>query len=212
MIVTETGNAPYLFEEEGALTGINIEILTKVMKKQELKVQLNPVTKEDIEMMMAKGRLDGIMGAKTSDELYDYSQPYYTSGYLLAVDSDAVMSDYADLRNHTIACVSDSAADACLTELSHQYDFDIRRVSDRFDLYKGMTEKSYDGIFDEAASLKYALKLKRFEGKLIGELQDPVDYALAVKKGENPELLETFNSGLKALKKKKYKKIMAHYE
>ena len=65
--------------------------------------------------------------------------------------------------------------------------------------------------FDDSAFLKYHIK----EGvniKIVVEDEEHIDCGLAVKKGENEELLKKINKGLENLKKNgKYEEIINKY-
>ena len=78
-------------------------------------------------------------------------------------------------------------------------------------MYDSLNSGSVAAIMDDEPVIKYAIKQGRkfktpIEGTPSGQL------AFAVKKGENPELIEMFNNGLANLKKSgQYQKILDKY-
>ena len=144
-------------------------------------------------------------------EIFDFSDPYYTSNILLAVKKGSSVKSYEDLNGMTVGAKNGTASYTWLSEHADQYGYSLRAFDEASTMYDSLNSGSIDALMDDEAVLRYAIKQgRKFETPIDGEKSG--EYGFAVNKGANPELLEMFNNGLAALVKSgKYDKIVNKY-
>lgn len=161
------------------------------------------------------GQADGIIaGMSVTDarkETFDFSDPYYTANSILAVLKSSDISSYEDLKGKTVGVKNGTSSQTFLTENKDKYGYKIKTFSDGSSMYDSLNSGSVAAIMDDEPVIKYAIKQgKNFKTPIKGTPSG--DLAFAVKKGNNPELVEMFNNGLANLKANgKYQKILDKY-
>jgi polar amino acid transport system substrate-binding protein len=66
--------------------------------------------------------------------------------------------------------------------------------------------------FEDRTVVEWAIKSQNLTMETVGDVINPKEYGFAVKKGQNPELIEKFNAGLENLKANgQYDEILAKY-
>lgn len=218
LIATPDDDPPYaFFNQKNNLKGLDIDLLTKISDQQHLHIQLQVMGREEALAALDRGEVDGVMShikiTEKRKEVYDFTDPYYSSGISLAVHKNSLIKTYQQLARRSVAIVAASASETYADSILGQYGFTKKSVNQRQELYDALNNRQVNAIFDDAAYLKYAIKTSYPDFVLVGDIKKPGDYGLAVKKGSNTYLLETFNKGLAQLKEKgTYDKIIARYQ
>ncbi|GMA47255.1 amino acid ABC transporter substrate-binding protein/permease [Tetragenococcus muriaticus] len=204
-IGTDVTFAPFEFQNDNdEYEGIDIDILNAIADDQGFNVELRPLGFDSSIQGVQSNQLDGMIAGMTiTDERkqsFDFSEPYYDSGIQMAVskDNDEIKS-YNDLEGKTVGAKVGTESADFLEENKDTYDFDVKNYDDAPGLYGAVKNDTVDAIFDDAPVLGYAIK----QGEDLSLVDDPEEgnpYGFAVKKGENEELLEAFNTGLQKLK------------
>ena len=215
-ISSDSSFAPFVFQnDQSKYTGIDMELIKAIAKDQGFTLEIsNPgfdAAVSDVQNGNADGMIAGMTVTDARKATFDFSDPYYTTNSILAVQESSKISSYEDLKGKTVGVKNGTASQTFLEENKSKYGYKIKTFSDGASMYDSLNSGSVAAIMDDEPVIKYAIKQGRkfktpIEGTPSGQL------AFAVKKGENPELIEMFNNGLANLKKSgQYQKILDKY-
>lgn len=215
-IASDSSFAPFVFQNDSnKYTGIDMDLIKAIAEDQGFTIEItNPGFDGAINAVQA-GQADGIIaGMSVTDarkETFDFSAPYYTANSILAVLKSSDISSYEDLKGKTVGVKNGTSSQTFLTENKDKYGYKIKTFSDGSSMYDSLNSGSVVAIMDDEPVIKYAIKQgKNFKTPIKGTPSG--DLAFAVKKGNNPELVEMFNNGLANLKANgKYQKILDKY-
>ena len=216
IIASDSSFAPFVFQDDSnQYTGIDMELIKAIAKDQGFTVEVtNPGFDAAINSVQT-GQADGIIaGMSVTDarkKTFDYSDPYYTANSILAVKDSSNIKSYEELKGKTVGVKTGTASQTFLEENKSKYGYSIKTFSDAASMYDSLNTGSVAAVMDDEPVVKYAIK----QGK---KLKTPIEgtpsgkVAFAVKKGNNPELIEMFNNGLANLKESgKYQEILDKY-
>ena len=215
-ISSDSSFAPFVFQNrKNKYTGIDMDLIKAIAKDQGFTIEIdNPgfdAAVSDVQSGHAQGMIAGMTVTDARKETFDFSEPYYTANSILAVQEDSKIDSYDDLKGKTVGVKNGTASQTFLEKNKNKYGYKIKTFSDGASMYDSLNSGSVAAIMDDEPVIKYAIKQGRkfktpIEGTPSGQL------AFAVKKGENPELIEMFNNGLANLKKSgQYQKILDKY-
>lgn len=215
-ISSDSSFAPFVFQnDKGKFTGIDMDLIKAIAKDQGFTIEINnpgfDAAVSDVQSGHAQGMIAGMTVTDARKETFDFSEPYYTANSILAVQKDSKIDSYDDLKGKTVGVKNGTASQTFLEKNKNKYGYKIKTFSDGASMYDSLNSGSVAAIMDDEPVIKYAIKQGRkfktpIEGTPSGQL------AFAVKKGENPELIEMFNNGLANLKKNgQYQKILDKY-
>ncbi|SAM72306.1 amino acid ABC transporter amino acid-binding/permease [Enterococcus faecium] len=121
------------------------------------------------------------------------------------------IKNYKDLKGKTVAAKIGTESATFLNKNKDKYGYEVKQYEAADAMYNALTNGNVEAIFDDYPVLGYAVTNGQ-PFKLVGEPEKGSSYGFAVKKGENKELLEKFNQGLKDLKENgSYDKIVSKY-
>ncbi|GGI64623.1 amino acid ABC transporter substrate-binding protein/permease [Enterococcus alcedinis] len=216
-IGTDVTFAPFEFQNtDNEYVGIDIDLLKAIADDQNFEVQFQPLGFSSSIQGVTSNQLDGmIAGMSITDDrrkTFDFSDPYFDSGIQMAVrKDDTSITNYHDLKGLTVGAKVGTESATFLEENQEKYGYKIKVYEDATGLYGSLKNKALIAIFDDAPILGYAINQGE-PFKLVGQPEKGNSYGFAVKKGENKELLEKFNAGLKKLKASgEYEKIVNTY-
>ncbi|WP_207940269.1 amino acid ABC transporter amino acid-binding/permease [Enterococcus sp. DIV2402] len=216
-IGTDVTFAPFEFQnEKNEYVGIDIDLLNAIADDQDFDVDLRPLGFDSSVQGVQSNQLDAmIAGMSITDERkksFDFSDPYFDSGIQMAVKADDDETTSLDnLKGKTVGAKVGTESATFLEDNKDKYEFDVKNYDDATGLYGAVKNGTVVAIFDDFPVLGYAINQGE-QLKLVGEPQKGNSYGFAVKKGENKELLEKFNAGLKKMKESgEYDKIVAKY-
>ena len=216
VIASDSSFAPFVFQNSSnQYTGIDMDLIKAIAEDQGFEIEItNPGFDAAINAVQS-GQADGmIAGMSITDarkETFDFSDSYYTANTILGVKESSTISSYEDLNGKTVGVKNGTASQTFLTENQSKYGYKIKTFADGASMYDSLNTGAIDAVMDDEPVLKYSIsqgqKLKTpIEGTPIGET------AFAVKKGNNPELIEMFNNGLANLKASgEFQKILDKY-
>ena len=217
-IATDTTFAPFVFREPGTgeMIGIDMELLDAIAQDQGFKVNLKSLGFQAAVSSLTSGQADGVIaGMGVTDErkkIFDFSDAYYESGSVMAInEDDDETKGYEDLKGKTVVAKGGSEGERAAKKLAKEYGFKIKPLDQSAAMVQSVKNGSAVGVFDDDPVLRYGITqgsgLKIVTPKIPGG-----DYAFAVKKGQNQDLLKAFNRGLANLKASgEYQKIMSKY-
>lgn len=216
-IGTDLTFAPFEFQDsDGNYIGIDVDLLNKIAEDQGFKVDLRPLGFDSSIQGVQSDQLDGmIAGMSITDErkkTFDFSDPYFDSGIQMAVHKDnSDITSYEDLKGKTVAAKIGTESAAFLEENKDKYGYSIKQYEAADALYNALGNDNVQAIFDDYPVLGYAVNNGQ-PFKMVGDYEVGSSYGFGVKKGQNKELLEKFNQGLKDLKADgTYDEIVSNY-
>ncbi|MBS9336363.1 ABC transporter substrate-binding protein/permease [Fructobacillus papyrifericola] len=218
IISTDATYAPFDFQDKNNnYVGIDMDILKEVAKRNNFTYTLKPMSFNAAAQMVANGQADGIIaGMMINDsrkQVYDVSTPYYQSGVAWITKPNSKIKSLSDLKGKTVALKTGTAAAAYGASLKDKYGFKVKYFNDTDTMYNDVVNGNTAATFEDYPVIQYAIK----NGVKL-QVRNPKDLGNAggvgffVKKGQNAQLLEQFNTTLAAMKKDgTYDKIINKY-
>jgi glutamine transport system permease protein len=216
VIGTDTTFAPFEFRAGGELTGIDIDIMEAIAEDQGFEVEWRSLGFNAALQALSSDQVDGVIAGmgitEERQEIYDFSDPYFTAELQLAVDGDNQdVQGWEDLAGETVAVKTGSQSEEYAKSVQEQYGFEISALDQTTTMVESVKAGSATALMDDYPVLAYGIT----QGSGLRTVTDPVpvgDYGFAVNKGQNAELLEMFNTGLAELKSSgEYDQILDKY-
>ena len=215
-ISSDSSFAPFVFQnDQSKYTGIDMELIKAIAKDQGFTLEIsNPgfdAAVSDVQNGNADGMIAGMTVTDARKATFDFSDPYYTTNSILAVQESSKISSYEDLKGKTVGVKNGTASQTFLEENKSKYGYKIKTFSDGASMYDSLNSGSVAAIMDDEPVIKYAIKQgRKFKTPIEGTPSAQI--AFAVQKDSNPELIEMFNNGLANLKESgEYQKILDKY-
>ena len=215
-ISSDSSFAPFVFQnDQSKYTGIDMELIKAIAKDQGFTLEISNPGFDAAVSDVQNGNADGIIAGMTVTDArkatFDFSDPYYTTNSILAVQESSNISSYKDLKGKTVGVKNGTASQTFLEENKSKYGYKIKTFSDGASMYDSLNSGSVAAIMDDEPVIKYAIKQgRKFKTPIEGTPSGQI--AFAVQKDSNPELIEMFNNGLANLKESgEYQKILDKY-
>lgn len=217
IIATDVTFAPFEFQDEnGDFVGIDMDLLKAIAEDQGFKYQVRPLGFNAAVQALEAKQVDAVIaGMSITDERklkFDFSDPYFDSGVIMAVDEDNnKVSSYEDLKGERVAVKTGTEGAAFAQSIQDKYGFKVVTFDDSANMYEDVKTGNSIACFDDYPVLAYGVK--QGNGlKIVTDKESGSSYGFAVAKGENAELLQMFNDGLSNLKASgEYQKILDKY-
>ncbi|WP_373483488.1 transporter substrate-binding domain-containing protein [Acetobacterium sp.] len=217
VIATDTTFKPFEYEnEKGERVGIDIDLLTAIAKDQGFEFELKAVGFDAALGEVSTGQSDGmIAGMSITDErkkTFDFSDPYFDSGVVMAVSaSNDTIKGYADLKGQKVAVKTGTEGATFAESIKDQYGFTTVSFPDSANMYEDVKAGNSAALFEDYPVVGDAIA-SGVPLKMVTEMEKGSSYGFAVKLGQNPELIEMFNTGLANLRANgEYQKILDTY-
>lgn len=215
-VATDTTFAPFEFEnDEGEMVGIDLDILKAIAEEQGFEYKLDVVGFQAACSALEAGQADAVIaGMSITDERkekYDFSEPYYDSGVGMAVLKDSDIDSYEDLNGKTVAAKLGTEGCTFAESIAEEYGFTVTQFEDSSTMYQDVVSGNSAACFEDYPVMGYEIS-RGLNLKLPLPMEHGNSYGFGVMKGENAELVEMFNAGLKNLKDSgKYEEILNTY-
>jgi len=218
IIATDTVFPPFEFtNDDGEFVGVDVDILAAVAEDQGFEYELQSLGFDSALAAVESGQADGmIAGMSITDErkeIYDFSDPYYDSTVCAAVKADSKYASLDDIKGQTVVVKTGTQSAAWAEEIKDDYNLKLVYKDDSALMYQEVLSGNAAACFEDFPVMAYGVQ--QGNGlKLLVENKDSyaTPYGFAVKKGENSELIEAFNAGLKNIKDNgKYQEILDKY-
>ncbi len=215
-IATDTTFAPFEFEnDKGEMVGIDLDLLKAIAEDQGFEYELVVAGFSAATTGLEAGEYDAVIaGMSITDarkEKYDFSEPYYDSGVGMAVNADSDIASYEDLNGKTVAAKIGTEGCTFAESIADQYGFTIMQFEDSSSMYQDVLAGNSAACFEDYPVLGYEIS-RGTAFKMPLEMEHGNSYGFAVMKGQNTELLEKFDAGLKNMKDSgKYDEILDAY-
>lgn len=203
-IATDTTWAPFEFQRDGELRGIDIDLINAVAKDQGFDVKIDVLGFDGALAAVTAGQADAVMAGmsitKERQKTFDFSNPYFDSGIQMAVaSSDTSISGYEDLKGKSVSAKTGTEGFAFAEKLGKEFGFTVTGFQDAADAYSDVTAGNSAAVFDDYPILAYGIATGNVALKTVTEQEKASSYGMAVKKGDNEALRKAFNDGLKNL-------------
>lgn len=203
-IATDTTFAPFEFEnDKGEMVGIDLDILKAVAADQGFEYDLIIAGFSAAVTGLEAGEYDGVIaGMSITDDRaakYDFSAPYYDSGVGMAVAADSDVTSYEELNGKSVAAKIGTEGCAFAESIAEEYGFTVNQFEDSSSMYQDILAGNSAACFDDYPVLGYEIS-RGTALKLPLEMERGSSYGFAVLKGQNTELVEMFDAGLKNIK------------
>lgn len=216
-IATDTTFAPFEFQNaEGDYVGIDIELLAAIADDQGFEYELNPLGFSAAVAALESNQTDAVIaGMSITDERkekYDFSEPYYDSGVVMAINaSNTEVTSYEDLEGKTVAVKVGTEGATFAESIKDQYGFELTYFEESPLMYEDVKTGNTAACFEDYPVMGYGIS--QGNGlKMVTDMEKGSSYGFAVMKGENTELLEMFDAGLANIRANgKYQEIIDKY-
>lgn len=218
IIACDAKYAPFSFEEDGKYKGIDVELLDAIAKAEGFEYELKPMDFGGIIPGLTANQLDGaIAGMSITDERkqsLDFSDPYFESGLSIVVNANNTdINGEADLKDKSAAVKKGTAGSQFAEDNQEKYNLQLNYFDDSPTMFLDVENGNSDFLMEDYPVIAYKIKVDGDSKlRIAGEKLTTANYGFAVNKGENAELLQKFNDGLKKLKENgEYDKIVGQY-
>lgn len=192
-------------DENGELTGFDVELAKEVAKHMNINVKLQPINWKAKEMELNSGNVDVLWNGFTiTDERKEallMSDPYMQNEQVVVVTKDSPIKTLADLAGKKLAVQDGSSAQAAIADnpelaasIGEQVNF-TDNVMAMMDVYSGNT----DALAVDSIVADYYLAKDPGKYVILEETLAPEEYGIGFRKGEE----EFMNAVMDALKKMK---------
>ncbi|WP_136605293.1 amino acid ABC transporter substrate-binding protein/permease [Paenibacillus dokdonensis] len=200
-IGTDVTFAPFEFQDaNGNFVGIDMDLMEAIAKDQDFKFEIKPLGFNAAVQALESRQVDGVIaGMSITDERkqkFDFSEPYYKSGVVMAVREDQTkVKEYGDLKGKKVAVKTGTEGYTFAQSIASKYGFTIVPFDESVQMYDDVKTGNSIACFDDFPVLAYGVKQKNGL-KIVTKMEEGGSYGFAVSKGQNKELLEKFNAGL----------------
>ncbi len=217
IIATDLVFAPFEFtDENNKFVGIDVDLLAAIAEDQGFEYELQSLGFDAAMTAVESGQADGVIaGASITEKrlkTYDFSDPYYDSTVAVGVAEGSTAASLDDLKGSTVAVKTGTQSAEWAEEIKDEYNLSLTYYKDSAMMYQNVISGNVTACFEDYPVLAYNVAQGNGLKVLYEEKTKATPYGFAVKKGENAELLEKFNAGLKNIKENgKYDEIVAKY-
>lgn len=218
VIYSDTAFAPFEFLDEvsGKYIGVDMDILAAIAEDQGFEYEMKNEGFKAAMGAVQSGQADAMIAGMTINderkETFDFSEGYFADGQILTVAQDSDIKSEADLKGKKIAAKNGTMGLEYAESIKEEVGFEISYYEDSTAMYQAIINGVNDACFEDYSVIGWAIENGDVALKTVGEVLNPAQYGFAVKKGENAELIEMFNAGLKNIKESgKYDEILANY-
>lgn len=216
VFATAPDTQPFTYIQNGNLAGFDIDIVNAIAKKEHYDIQWKQMKFDGIIPALQSKSIDGATAAITirddRKKVTDFTDPYYDSGLVLAVNKKSGIQKLQDLKGKTIVAKQGSSGLVEANKLAQQYGAKVKILEDEPTLYMDVQNGGADALVNDLPFVMAKVNsgtasfLKVFDQKLTTE-----EYGIAISKND-PEVLKAFNKDLAKMKSDgEYDTIYAKY-
>ena len=204
IIATDTAFPPFEYtNDNNEFVGIDVDIITTVAKRQGFKIELQPVgfsaALASLESGQAHGLIAGMSVTEARKEKYDFSDPYYEVYVVVGVKAGSDIKTLEDLRGKNVALKEGTTSADYAESIKDEYGCTVSYFDSSPVMYSDVELGNSVACFEDEPILAFNIK----NGVNMEIMDDvrvyPTPNAFAVLKGENQDLLDMFNAGLKEI-------------
>jgi polar amino acid transport system substrate-binding protein len=216
VIATDTTFAPFEYRNSaGELVGIDMDLIRAIAEVEGFNVKIESLGFSAALQAVQSGTADmAIAGASITDErklIYDFSDPYFDSGVIMAVPESSTITGYEDLTGKRVVAKTGTEGETFAKSLQETYDFELISVDQTSTMVEMVNAGHADAMFDDYPIIGYGIA-QGSGMKTVTEKEAGASYGALVAIGKNADLLEAFNEGLATLQEDgTYQQILDTY-
>jgi polar amino acid transport system substrate-binding protein len=219
VVGTDAAYAPFESQnEKGEIVGFTIDIVNAVAQKAGLQVKFVNTPWEGIFNALTQGDRDVVASSVTitpeRKATMDFSAPYFDAQQLIAVRNDSKVAGFADLKALKVGVQTGTTGDEAVSKLLGKTNTNIKRFESTPLALKELESGGLDAVVaDNGVVIHYVANNAAGKFKTVTDKDFvPEQYGLALKKGNQPELLASLNQGLAAIRADgTYERIYSKY-
>ncbi|KJS11723.1 MAG: glutamine ABC transporter substrate-bindnig protein [Hoeflea sp. BRH_c9] len=201
IVATDTAFVPFEFKEGDTYVGFDIDMWDAIATELGVSYELRPMDFSGIIPALQTGQIDvalaGITIKPERQEVIDFSDGYYDSGFLLMVPTDSTITGEADLAGKSIAVKTGTSATDYAKE--HFKETEIRQFPNVDNAYLELRTGRVDAAMHDTPNvLYYIANAGNGEVKAVGQQMMAHQYGIGFPKGS--ELTAKVNVALASMK------------
>ncbi len=215
IIYSDNAFAPfeYLDTATNKYVGVDMDIMAAVAEDQGIKYEMHNEGFDASMGAVQSGQADAMIAGMTiTDErkqTFDFSEAYFDDGQVIVVKPGVTIED---LKGKTVAAKTSTVGGEYAESIKDEYGFTINYYEGSNDMYQAVLSGTDVACVEDFSVIGWAIKSGEVDLEIITEPANVKGYGFAVQKGQNAELLQKFDAGLKNIKENgKYKEILAKY-
>ena len=193
----------YYEVETKEYVGFDIDLLRAISENQNFSYEIKHEGFDAAMGAVQSGQADAMIAAMTiteeRKESYDFSDGYFRTGLIFFTSKGNNIQEYENLRGKVVAAKIGTLGTTYIESIADEYGAEVLNFEDTPTMFNAIVQGNAVAGFEDFPQVQWAIK-NGMELQTIGELINPDFYGIAVKKGENPELIEMFNKGLVNIK------------
>jgi len=198
-VATDTNYVPfeYLDTDSGEMIGFDIDLINEIADRVGFVVDLEVVEFDGIVSGMGTGRYDvGIAGMTITDERaenFDFSDPYYEAGIIIAVrEEEEEIQSVDDLDGVNVATRAGTTSEDYLNDNTEA---NVSTFPDIVNAYQDLIAGRVDAVVYDVPNVLYYIDTEALgEMKTVGERLSGEDYGIAFP--QDSDLREDVNAAL----------------
>ena len=218
-IATDTAFRPFEYtDENGALVGIDMEILAAIAADQGFTYTVEPLGWDGSIAACKAGQKDGMIAAASITEErkaegWIFSDGYFTGTQSLAIAQDTPIQGFEDLEGHSVAVKTETMSEDYANSLAEQYGFKVKTYGSTLAVFMAVTGGECAACFEDTPVIEdYIRNGGVFLQMVDGTANEGAEYGFAVFSPDKQELVDKFNAGLANIKASGvYDEILAKY-
>lgn len=201
IVATDTAFVPFEFKQGDTYTGFDIDLWDAIAEEIGREYELQPMDFSGIIPALQTGQVDvalaGITIKPERQEVIDFSDGYYDSGFLLMVPTDSEIEGAEDLGGKLLAVKTGTSASDYAEE--HFEDTKLRKFPNIDNAYLELRTGRVDAAMHDTPNVLYYVK-NAGDGqvKAVGEQMLAHEYGIAFPKGS--DLVDDVNAALQVLR------------
>lgn len=218
-IATDTAFRPFEYtDENGALVGIDMEILAAVAADQGFTYTVEAMGWDGSIAACQAGQKDGMIAAASITEArkaegWIFSDGYFTATQSMAIAQDTPIQGFEDLKGHSVAVKAETLSKGYADSLAEQYGFNVRTYGSTLAVFMAVTGGECAACFEDTPVIEdYIRNGGVFLQMVEGTANEGAEYGFVVFSPDKQELVDKFNAGLANIKASgAYDEILANY-
>lgn len=197
VVATDTAFVPFEFKDGDEYVGFDIDMWKAIAADLGVEYELRPMDFSGIIPALQTGQIDvalaGITIKPEREEVIDFSDGYYDSGFLLMVPVDSDIRGPADLAGKTLSVKTGTSASDYATE--HFKDTELRKFPNIDNAYLELRTGRVDAAMHDTPNVLYYIATAGDgQVKAVGEQMMAHEYGIGFPKGS--ELVPKVNAAL----------------
>ncbi|MDM5333106.1 basic amino acid ABC transporter substrate-binding protein [Ureibacillus composti] len=217
-LVVQVGTSPtyppFDSEENGELTGFDIELIKKIGEVEGFDVEFSTMQFDGLIPALKAGQVDVVVGALSITdkrlESVSFSNAYYKSGLSILTKPDSGIKGFDDLDGKLIGIQKGTSSYNYMIGNGIE-DQNIKQYADIATAYSALDNGGVDAIlYDNPSNINY-IQTQDTDSEIVGDILAGEYYGIAINK-DKEDLVTKINDGLAKLQENgEYDKLFVDY-